>query len=153
MIEFQLTVYMCSYCTRVHNAAHSCIAHEMEEHDDMVTKKTSTAVANDPRSQLPTTSAPTLPLFIIDDDVKPPAEEVEEGQPESSTNNYETLAVSELSAREVKGQVDGEKEKFVQNAETPDDALFFASTMKMESNIDQSNIWSNSTNLSEERID
>ena len=32
MIEFQLTIFMCSHCTRVHNAAQDCLQHEREEH-------------------------------------------------------------------------------------------------------------------------
>ena len=32
MIEFQLTIFMCSHCTRVHNAAHECLQHEQQEH-------------------------------------------------------------------------------------------------------------------------
>ena len=32
MIEFQLTIFMCSHCTRVHNAAHDCLRHEREDH-------------------------------------------------------------------------------------------------------------------------
>ena len=60
MIEFQLTVYMCSYCTRVHNAAHDCVRHELEEHSTPST----------PKTLEPSTSS-TLPLFtIVDDDVK-----------------------------------------------------------------------------------
>ena len=36
MIEFQVTVYMCSHCTRVHNAALDCLQHEQEEHGQTI---------------------------------------------------------------------------------------------------------------------
>ena len=40
MIEFQLTIYMCSYCTRVHNASEDCRQHEESEHSTNATMET-----------------------------------------------------------------------------------------------------------------
>ena len=36
MIEFHLIIFMCSHCTRVHNAAQDCLQHEREEHAELV---------------------------------------------------------------------------------------------------------------------
>ena len=81
MIEFQLTIYMCSHCTRVHNAAHDCVFHELEEHPPSTGLSEVTTAVNhhqalesfrevdDPRE--PSTSSAPLPFTIIDDDVKP----------------------------------------------------------------------------------
>ena len=87
MIEFQLTVYMCSYCTRVHNAAQDCVRHELEEHTR--NQSFTTTVVDD--NIEPTVSTPTIddfttikenyvsnfqsstdpPFTIANDDIKP----------------------------------------------------------------------------------
>ena len=51
MIEFQLTVYMCSHCTRVHNAAQDCLRHELDEHS--ISKEPSTSAASNSTAFLP----------------------------------------------------------------------------------------------------
>ena len=71
MIEFQLTIYMCSYCTRVHNAAHDCVRHELEEHLTDNTPKPSATVDNAENGDVATTSSTALPFTIADDEVKP----------------------------------------------------------------------------------
>ena len=48
MIEFNLTIYMCSYCTRVHNAAHECLQHELIEHPPTVQCPPPAAVTSPP---------------------------------------------------------------------------------------------------------
>ena len=71
MIEFQLTIYMCSYCTRVHNAAHDCVRHELEEHATTNTPKSTATVDDAENGDVATTSSTLLPFTIADDEVKP----------------------------------------------------------------------------------
>ena len=80
MIEFQLTVYMCSYCTRVHNAAHDCVRHELEEHSTNITPMTTDVVIAKKIDEVddtaePSTSSTVQPFTIVDDDVKPDVDE------------------------------------------------------------------------------
>ena len=71
MIEFQLTVYMCSHCTRVHNAAQDCVHHELEEHSTSLTA----SFTAENVEQSTTSPSTDQPFSIVDDDVKPDTED------------------------------------------------------------------------------
>ena len=69
MLEFQLTIYMCSHCTRIHNAAHDCLRHELEEHRAMTTAAPETIPAKLPYHQepCPSTASTVHPApFTVD---------------------------------------------------------------------------------------
>ena len=81
MIEFQLTIYMCSHCTRVHNAAQDCLRHELDDHppptayNTMNTSETPKAkFTTAERGEIASTSSST-PFTITDNDVKPDMDE------------------------------------------------------------------------------
>ena len=67
MIEFQLTVYMCSYCTCVYNAAQVCVRHELKEHSPNKASAVSTGAVG----EIANTSATRLPFRIVDEEIKP----------------------------------------------------------------------------------
>ena len=74
MIEFQLTIYMCSHCTRVHNAAHECLQHELKEHsakDTVVVPDSESTRKIDDSAEQSTTHTST------DNDVKPDMDDSE----------------------------------------------------------------------------
>ena len=98
MIEFQLTIYMCSHCTRVHNDSQDCVRHEIDEHAANSTKITE-SIEN---HQSPDES---MPFAIADDnvDVKPtkiieePQEEMTDLQMQTSATDKANSLVSNIS--------------------------------------------------------
>ena len=80
MIEFQLTIYMCSHCTRVHNAPQECLRHEIDDHSpkEIVHQPPTTSTADPITSSTTDESAPSpmdhpfvIATTVNDVDVKP----------------------------------------------------------------------------------
>ena len=71
MIEFNLVIYMCSHCTRVHNAAQDCLRHELDEHATANASRKNTTVDRAENGDSAAASTTSLPFTIADDDVKP----------------------------------------------------------------------------------
>ena len=111
MIEFQLTVYMCSYCTRVHNVAQDCVRHEMEEHSATrpkplsvpPTPKTSTtATTLENIEQIVASTAPSAdstfqPFTITDNDVKPDMNSSEIGDHHDALFQHDDQVPAEMT--------------------------------------------------------
>ena len=78
MIEFQLTIYMCSHCTRVHNAAQECLQHELSEHTAKIVSTPEPVLQPTTQHQsTPSAFSPNATPFTITDDVKPNVDEVQ----------------------------------------------------------------------------
>ena len=108
MIEFQLTIYMCSHCTRVHNDPRECLRHEIDEHspNEIIRQPAATLSTNGDPIKPPTDTSQLSPIdhpsvIMSTNDVKPnPNNENEtENREESSgmmTPNNESEENSEI---------------------------------------------------------
>ena len=89
MIEFQLTIYMCSHCTRVHSAAQDCVRHEIDEHSAIANSATiGESIGNHESPEK------SMPFAIGDGDVDvKPTQSIEERQEETSEFQMQTSAI------------------------------------------------------------